>query len=95
MTILRRAELVRFASSTLPVTCVWSPTITPGGVVEILWPTTCQVIPIACPPMVPSANSRNDLDDRSRCVELLLTLGTLDGTLHVHGFSAVARFNPP
>jgi hypothetical protein len=35
MTILRRAEPVRFAASTLQVACVWSPTIAPGGVVEI------------------------------------------------------------
>jgi len=34
MTILRRAEPVRFAASTLPVACVWSPTMAPGGVVE-------------------------------------------------------------
>ena len=34
MTILRRTEPVRFAASTLPVACVWSPTIAPGGVVE-------------------------------------------------------------
>jgi hypothetical protein len=34
MTILRRAEPVRFAASTLLVACVWSPTIAAGGVVE-------------------------------------------------------------
>jgi hypothetical protein len=34
MTILRRAEPVGFAASTLPMACAWSPTTVPGGVVE-------------------------------------------------------------
>ena len=32
MTILRQAGPVRFAASTLPVACVWSPTTAPGVV---------------------------------------------------------------